>query len=516
MPFTIKTRSGDEVVLRFSEWVYALVGVCVFSLILSVTSLVIVLTHLDELGKRESETPPEASSPASSSPEESGGVPEEAESVGVTGTSLLPSPPSGKPGAEDRSLRLNPLASGVDLDELRNALSLLEKAPPTSTPAAVSSEEATGGSVEPGESTPDGDPDLRSLPVREPVSEVAIVPGESRLLPAVTPFFRWVLLSHLQGLLEEDGRTASSRIDLLALVAAHLHDPDPRVRVRASGCLLERSSAERQAEAISDWIVAARSWIAGSTRGDRLLEEVAERGTEPDVTTLPWGSVNLRAREIIRQEPGLEALHEWTSSPQAAPVDLVLALDVSESMETSFAVLRREVDALGHHLEWSSEDLRLGILFYRDEIVGTLDLDATPRERVEHFETLEAEGGGDVPEGVYEALRGCLELGRFSWRPGAEKHVVVVGDAACRREKLASLASLARIARRDADFTIHAVGVDPEEGFDIIPGFPPLARAGGGESHTIPASALVSTLQTIVFPPASRSTILGSLRSEKP
>src|SRR5690606_10796188 len=100
-----------------------------------------------------------------------------------------------------------------------------------------------------------------------------------------------------------------------------------------------------------------------------------------------------------------------------------------------------------------------------------------------------AEGGGDVPEGVREAIEEGLSLGKFAWREDAAKHLIVVGDQPPRYEEIRALESLVANARRDGQYSFHFLGI-PEEGSEGVAFFDRFAKAGGGRHANGPATVI--------------------------
>ena len=119
-------------------------------------------------------------------------------------------------------------------------------------------------------------------------------------------------------------------------------------------------------------------------------------------------------------------------------VDVVFAIDATGSMKDDIQKLRDEwipqlEQSLGEYDDW-----RVGLLLYRDygdsfDYRGlpvrwfdfTRDLDEFARD-LNAF-TVRGNEGCDTPEAVYEALAASIEW--YDWRPGAEKKILLLGDA---------------------------------------------------------------------------------------
>src|SRR6185503_11625912 len=103
-----------------------------------------------------------------------------------------------------------------------------------------------------------------------------------------------------------------------------------------------------------------------------------------------------RAASPVIQEVG-KALDE---KARAAGTDLLLCIDSTESMDDALKALSGDA-WIFPALAWSIPGLRIGLLFYTDEVAATTPLGAPPGEVARAVSALKAQGGGDVPEGVH-------------------------------------------------------------------------------------------------------------------
>lgn len=118
--------------------------------------------------------------------------------------------------------------------------------------------------------------------------------------------------------------------------------------------------------------------------------------------------------------------------------DVVFAIDTTGSMKDDIQKLREVwVPQLVEKVK-EYNDLRLGLLLYRDygdtyrymnlpvkKFDFTRDV-ATLKKNLNSFYIYGMEGG-DIPEAVYEALFASMEY--YNWRPDAERKVILIGDA---------------------------------------------------------------------------------------
>lgn len=119
-------------------------------------------------------------------------------------------------------------------------------------------------------------------------------------------------------------------------------------------------------------------------------------------------------------------------------VDIVFAIDATGSMKDDIEKLRAEwIPKLVNSLKKFNE-IRLGLLLYRDypdnfrykslpvRFFDFTDDIKTFERHLNNF-TIKGNEGGDIPEAVYEALYGSLEF--YAWAPDAQKKIILIGDA---------------------------------------------------------------------------------------
>lgn len=131
----------------------------------------------------------------------------------------------------------------------------------------------------------------------------------------------------------------------------------------------------------------------------------------------------------------LEAV-EAISPKQIA--DVVFAIDTTGSMKDDMQTLRTKWIPLFKEQLKEFEDIRIGLLFYRDyggdynykklpvkQFAFTTDF--AKFNKFLNSTVIRGFEGGDVPEAVYEALYASMEF--YEWRPEAQKKIILIGDA---------------------------------------------------------------------------------------
>ncbi|MGH8566613.1 MAG: vWA domain-containing protein [Gammaproteobacteria bacterium] len=118
-----------------------------------------------------------------------------------------------------------------------------------------------------------------------------------------------------------------------------------------------------------------------------------------------------------------------------AYVDVVFVLDTTGSMSGLIAAAKEKIWAIANTLTQTrpTPEIRMGLVGYRDRgdeyITRVTDLTTNLDAVYESLMGFSADGGGDGPESVNQALNEVVT--RFSWRPDANTYKVVflVGDA---------------------------------------------------------------------------------------
>ncbi len=504
MSVRVRCRCGQELHLRYGEWVYVLLGLVVLCMVLNSLALLLIYFHIERVAgpvePAASVESPASRSPASGSRNE----PESAVSTSTVERERVPVKQAPKKKhATDRATatsseeaRLSPeAASGRPTDEPTAVGHPPRGEVPATDGVARSVARATGGSrddvVRNGKS--------RAAESGHPESATAADVPSTTAAPGFfadeAPLVRLLLLEQVPGglewrlgfFLDEDRRLRQRALERLRSYSA---------RVTASE---ERLNSGR----VRQWLSVVRSSLEQRADGQRLLSELATLFPSAFVDSTSVGRpVNLselltatsRIGETFLRELPARSVRDSMRRIAADGLDCVVLVDVSQSMEAVLDSVRREIVRLWRILNWGLPGIRLGVVLYRDEVAGVLDFSMGIEEQLARLEDVEASGGGDVPEGIHLAIKQSLGLGVFDWRPDATKHLVVLGDAPPPYAEQRGLASLVRQARQQAGFRVHALGVNPKEGRESVPFFAPLATAGGGRSKTVDPAKLGSEI----------------------
>lgn len=276
-----------------------------------------------------------------------------------------------------------------------------------------------------------------------------------------------LLAVELVGALEGQGRGSRELSefakDVLASVIARLDRDD-------GGALSPRIAALTGArDSRRDW--KWRSWL-DRNRGSMRIDGGMLTGPAAPQAANPVASLDDAA--FVRFTGALDELFR-------KPIDLGVAIDCTASMSAEIASAQAGIDDLMRFVNAASSGMRVAVVGFRDEQddfeTKGWDFTADPAEARARLWQLSAEGGGDEPELVYDAMK--IAYGRFAWRPEAQRTCVLIGDAPPHPGFGAKTVELARAARARGITTCVISARDPRKP-DEVKHFPEIARMGGG------------------------------------
>lgn len=136
---------------------------------------------------------------------------------------------------------------------------------------------------------------------------------------------------------------------------------------------------------------------------------------------------------IIIREDGIEMQISCLplSATEYAQVDVAFIMDTTGSMSGTIEKVKNSALDLATFWTAVGLDVRFGVMPYDDEApsVGLTSLDFSDDlpTLVGYVSAITAAGGGDGPENGIDAIK--LALDSFSWRPGAQKVMLLMTDA---------------------------------------------------------------------------------------
>ena len=413
MPIKVRCQCGQEIVIRYGEWLYVLVALAILASLVNAVVLAILASRLSSIRSDDAEA---TASPPTALP------------ATTTSPPARTSPTGGPATAAETSEIRSPDDSNSGLDE-----------PP-----------AIGWSDAP---PPEG-------AVRELLAQLDLLPAEEGVAPepprdaeATTAVVASAPLVRLELI-------ASGSLDR-EVVFAMLSDPDSIVRRRA----VEQARQRLDAPPL------ASSEVALVQRAERLIREHPDGATvvgsiagADAAASVDWADLAGRAARALAANETAAALDARTKDAAARGLDIVFILDTTRSMGPALTSVRDTARWLLPALEWALPESRFGLLLFKDEVAGTYDLSAFPsRDLMPELMSTEAQGGGDVPEGVLLAIESALSLGPFQWRDSARKHLVLITDQEPRRSEKRAIRTLAGAIRHEDDFRLHTIFTPSED-----------------------------------------------------
>ncbi|MCB8949025.1 MAG: VWA domain-containing protein [Ardenticatenaceae bacterium] len=263
-----------------------------------------------------------------------------------------------------------------------------------------------------------------------------------------------------------------------------------------------------ESESIADGGVSA----TGSEEDSGELPPTPEPGSKVESVRGTGNGIAASETAVANPTPATNRID--SGEPAAArPIDLVLLIDATGSMHQELQSLQSGLPFLADNLTSLPEntDFQFGFVLYRDrgkaDSVEIFDLTDDWTLFVANLEAVTAVGGGDYAEdldsGFYRAVT------TMNWRPGAEKIIILVGDAPPQTTSNNSTPyteTLLLAAEKEIKiFTIGGDGLD-ENGKSI---FQQIAQQSNGRFLMLTDSPeTVANGETAVYPIAELPTAL--------
>jgi hypothetical protein len=178
----------------------------------------------------------------------------------------------------------------------------------------------------------------------------------------------------------------------------------------------------------------------GAYRDNPFIVRVVQRPTVTDRPEYMPEAVD-RLREIAEENGGdavegdtdedvLETIERLVAASTGRSLDLVLALDTTQSMEDNVPHLQANLVPMLRGYVDGYDSLRVGLVYYRDYLEEYLTRRVDFQDDLSFVQaavdTIRVAGGRDIPEAVYEALYTAVI--RYTWTAD-DRLIVLVGDA---------------------------------------------------------------------------------------
>ena len=193
----------------------------------------------------------------------------------------------------------------------------------------------------------------------------------------------------------------------------------------------------------------------------------------------------------------------------AGPIDLVFCIDTTGSMDDDIQQVKDQAAMIINTLASMTSDFRIGLVGFRDigsypaddpvfqDFPFTNDVQAI----TDNINALTADGGGDDPEAVYEALiRSMDNVTLGPWRNGVGKIIILMGDAGPHEKGDIAEDGTSPYLYTVSDVATVAQNLDPAHIFPVLTGgasdaakdsFKQLATLTGGQVFTADEAAKV-------------------------
>ena len=267
-----------------------------------------------------------------------------------------------------------------------------------------------------------------------------------------------------------------------------------RAELAASGESLQ--DAERTAETQAQRVAQANAALALARQ---QLEDARAAAAD-----LEQSMAAATASEAVRPTP------DRRETPFAInDLDLVFVMDTTGSMRNELADVQANLLGVIRVLARLAPSLRVGFVAFKDHgaayVTQSFRLSPMSQDNVVKVigfvGQMSAEGGGDDPEPVDEALAVATAM---DWRPDAQGQIVVIGDAPVRPAGRATALALAERFRGSApDLALprSVSSIFTGEGPAARIFFEQLARAGGGDFSAYEGQIIENVLLSVLRDP---------------
>jgi von Willebrand factor type A domain len=144
--------------------------------------------------------------------------------------------------------------------------------------------------------------------------------------------------------------------------------------------------------------------------------------------------------------PGGGGFGDLLGSLRKVGVDLVLLIDTTNSMQSIIDDVKKEVRGFIGNLQQMVPASRVAVVAYRDKgdeyVTKWVDF-SFKTDKVQNFvANLRADGGGDYPEAVYEAVDAAMT--ELSWRKTSRRIMIIIGSSPPHPETMPALLKAVR------------------------------------------------------------------------
>jgi hypothetical protein len=300
---------------------------------------------------------------------------------------------------------------------------------------------------------------------------------------------------------------------LIAILMFPYYLKQPSIAVEQAGAIAELSAAGRAAVEAEQALADAHdrklsSEAAREDALDRLRQAQAAAANSAHDLAQAEAKATSAAPRIERKSTG-----EQKVSLAISDLDLVFVMDTTGSMRDELRDLQANLVGVIRILSRLAASLRVGFVAYKDHgdayvtrvfPLGSMDGPAS-RQIIDFVQGIKAEGGGDIPEPIDEALAAAMAL---QWRNNAQGRIIVIGDAtvhAANRTRTLELAERFRRSSPDSKWPRSVSTIFTGKGSGARAFFRSLAEAGGGD-FSIHQGQMIESVLLSVLPHRKRET----------
>ncbi|WKR23073.1 PKD domain-containing protein [Actinomyces israelii] len=240
-----------------------------------------------------------------------------------------------------------------------------------------------------------------------------------------------------------------------------------------------------------------RRWINGAweTEGDLGEDGTTVSRLSGDAST--FYQLNKigheQIAELIEERVGVPG-NARPAAPSSAGTDIVFVVSAAASVSDDVAALRASMRSIADRAGASSSSCRFALVSYGggagDERARTdVDFTADAAAVENGLDSLARGGGaGEVGRASAPVYSGIMRAMGLSWRSGARREVIVIGDAPAGDPEpgtgytAASVARAARAARGGAQVTIYGISAGGSASLESLESLGALASASGGSA----------------------------------
>ncbi|HEX2677429.1 MAG TPA: vWA domain-containing protein [Polyangiales bacterium] len=151
---------------------------------------------------------------------------------------------------------------------------------------------------------------------------------------------------------------------------------------------------------------------------------------------LSGGNAHAAEKPLVVAAPAVTTGAVAAATASARPrIEVMFVLDTTGSMGGLIEGAKRKIWSIADELASAdpAPELRVGLIAYRDRgdayVTQRFDLTSDLDALYDHLHALTADGGGDEPESVNQALHEAVTSTQWSSGPGVYRTVFLVGDA---------------------------------------------------------------------------------------